>query len=255
MRTDFLCLFFFDEFDCQRGSEKLGWLKSFLNPMEEGICGNVIETPSDEATKTFPEKCLAYVLSTKKQNITISDAFPTISYKSTEVIFLFGGGTSSTYLDFTREDSSIQPNEKAEFAMVKGPDFVSRLRGHINVLGSDPIDDGDETFVIRRALVLRSFLLARCPKTENGSITSNDLKKIFSPCVIQAMLQIIRYKHGVRSMRSVIDMWTQLSPFEGGGIAKRGPATLPSLEQLNMHLDGKEFLALIEKARKDPAYH
>ena len=48
-----------------------------------------------------------------------------------------------------------------EFRLLKGPDFVSRLHGHLDVLGPNPRTDTDcvdVTRPIRRALVLRALL-------------------------------------------------------------------------------------------------
>ena len=40
----------------------------------------------------------------------------------------------------------------------KGPDFVSRLSGHIDIIGPNPTDEYDQAYVIRRALILRQIL-------------------------------------------------------------------------------------------------
>jgi hypothetical protein len=48
-------------------------------------------------------------------------------------ILVFAGGTASTFAEFT------QPKNEEDFKKVKGPDFVSRLRGFINVLGPNKV--------------------------------------------------------------------------------------------------------------------
>ncbi len=57
-------------------------------------------------------------------------------------IFVFAGGTCSTIEEF--ESSS-----REMFKDAKGPDFLSRLRGYINILGANPpLDDSKETYSI-----------------------------------------------------------------------------------------------------------
>jgi hypothetical protein len=48
-------------------------------------------------------------------------------------IFVFAGGTSTTMAAFDQGPTNA-------FKDVKGPDFISRLKGFINVLGSNPVD-------------------------------------------------------------------------------------------------------------------
>ncbi len=184
---------FFDEFDCDLNSNKLGWLKYFLPYMEDW----------------------------KSQ------------LKGGNPIFVFAGGTSYTYRDFTREDPSLDKQEQANFAMAKGPDFISRLRGHINILGPNPVsvDEFDQAYVIRRALLLRSIL--------QKSVTNPDkLENYVNPEIVRAMLEVSSYKHGARSMRAIIQMCDKL----GGRDGKYVSAVLPTLPQLNMHVDGKELI-------------
>ena len=50
-------------------------------------------------------------------------------------IFVFAGGTSESFEQFTRPMSSKNAEEQKTFRDLKAPDFVSRLRGTINVLG------------------------------------------------------------------------------------------------------------------------
>ena len=53
-----------------------------------------------------------------------------------------------------------------DFKSAKGPDFVSRLKGYINVLGPNPVKGsyGDPYFIIRRAILLRSSLKRSAPQ-------------------------------------------------------------------------------------------
>ncbi len=73
-------------------------------------------------------------------------------------IFVFAGGTASSMAEFDK-------GEADEFKSAKGPDFVSRLKGYINVLGPNPVKGaGDPYFIIRRAILLRSSLKRSNPQ-------------------------------------------------------------------------------------------
>jgi ATPase family associated with various cellular activities (AAA) len=195
---------FIDEFDCKLGDEKLGWLKYYLPKME--------------------------------------DWKPATSTSCPTPVFVFAGGTSHTYLDFAREDLSIQEKEKADFVAAKGPDFVSRLRGHIDILGPNPVDEFDQAYVVRRAILLRSILLTRIKSKDDGDITNKISSKI-----VTAMLKVSKYKHGSRSMRALVDMFVNL----GGSNGKYVLSSLPTPPQLNMHVDSQEFLASIRDSKAD----
>ena len=71
-----------------------------------------------------------------------------------KAIFVFAGGTSARLADFAG-------NRSDEFRLAKGPDFVSRLKGHVDVVGPDPRGgdaEADPYYRIRRAILLRSML-------------------------------------------------------------------------------------------------
>ena len=112
-----------DEFDCPLNQQKLGWLKYFLAPMQDG---------------TFKDR---------------GDVF-----RVGRAIFLFAGGTAHTFSDFVESQPSDQ-----EFRISKGPDFISRLRGHmdiesINASGSSSVTN---QLKMRRATLLRSLLFSQ----------------------------------------------------------------------------------------------
>jgi len=109
-------LVFFDEFDSPF-EDKLGWLKYFLSPMQDG---------------SFRDNESVHPIG--------------------KSIFVFAGGTNNTFQDFSTDDST------SAFKNAKGPDFLSRLRGYVNILGPNPADPDDTVFVIRRAMLLRSLL-------------------------------------------------------------------------------------------------
>ncbi|NJA05649.1 AAA family ATPase [Methylococcaceae bacterium WWC4] len=152
-------------------------------------------------------------------------------------IFVFAGGTSHNYRDFIHADDLLSEEQKLKFAMAKGPDFVSRLRGHIDILGPNRVDDHDDGYVIRRAILLRGMLLDRFSLEK-----LDDLTDYIDEAVVKAMLRVSTFTHGARSMRAIINM----SDTIGGNKPKLVSSTLPTLPQLNMHVNGKEFIEMIK---------
>jgi hypothetical protein len=150
-------------------------------------------------------------------------------------IFVFAGGTSH------RMDLFGQGLDENEKRAVKLPDFTSRLKGFLNILGPNPIEseENDPYFILRRALILRSIFELSVPqiiKRENG-------KKIIQidDGLINAFLLTSNYRHGIRSMESLVSMSTlsDKNAFER--------SSLPPEEQLNLHVVASEFLALMQK--------
>lgn len=191
-------LVFFDEFDSSFEG-KLGWLKYFLAPMQDGV---------------FRE----------------GDSVHPIG----KAIFVFAGGTSKTFKDFCGQDLADENEYKKffkEFQAAKGPDFVSRLRGYVNILGPNQTEENrDQLFIIRRAMLLRSLLERKVPHliNENGEAQIDN-------GVLRALLKVARYKHESRSMEAILEMsmlnnaktWEQ--------------SHLPSKEQLKLHVDADQF--------------
>jgi hypothetical protein len=150
-------------------------------------------------------------------------------------IFVFAGGTSSSMLEFDKGTDE-------KFKAAKGPDFVSRLKGYINVLGPNPVNSsgGDPYFIIRRAILLRSSLKRRPQLFErrNGKEVL-----IIDPGVLRALLKIETYKHGARSIESLLAM-SQLA-----NKTRFERSCLPSESQIDLHVDGKAFLSLVQQVR------
>ncbi len=197
-------LVFWDEFDTSLGNTELGWLRYFLAPMQDG---------------TFQDGQITYHIG--------------------RAIFVFAGGTKP------RMEAFAHPSKenRSKFVGAKGPDFVSRLRGYVNVMGPNPGDvrypAGDPHYVIRRAVLLRGLLLGKAPSLFLGPDGKGDLD--IDSGVLRAFLKISEYKHGARSMESIIAM----SMLFGKSHFER--SCLPSETQLNLHVDGMEFLALVQQ--------
>jgi hypothetical protein len=159
-----------------------------------------------------------------------------ISHPLGTAIFVFAGGTSEKLEAF---DSHLSDEE---FRKVKGPDFVSRLKGFVNIMGPNPVQNdsgGDPYFVLRRAILLRS-LMSRQAKQIMVKHEGKEMLKI-DPGVLNAFLWIGKYKHGARSMESI----TVMSQLAGKSIFER--SALPSESQLDLHVNGLEFLALVQQ--------
>lgn len=191
-------LVFFDEFDSAIEG-KLGWLKYFLAPMQDGI---------------FRE----------------GDSIHPIG----KAIFVFAGGTSSTLKGFCGENLENEKEQKQfslEFKNAKGPDFLSRLRGYVNILGPNQTNTKwDHLFIIRRAMLLRSLLDRKVPHliNDNGEAQIDN-------GVVRALLKIPTYKHESRSMEAILEM-SMLT-----NAKKWEQSHLPSKEQLKLHVDEEQF--------------
>jgi hypothetical protein len=192
-------LVFFDEFDSYYDQNFLGWLKYFLAPMQDGV---------------FKDGEMVHPIG--------------------KSIFVFAGGTSSTFEKFSRDDGygTVSDEERNKFREAKGIDFISRLRGYVNIMG--PNQNGDDVFyVIRRALLFRSFLEKSAP----GIFDSDKIARI-DPGVLRALITIPTYKHGVRSMMAIIEM----SRLKERRVFEQ--AALPSEKQLDLHVNGNLFVRL-----------
>jgi hypothetical protein len=157
-----------------------------------------------------------------------------ISHPVGRAIFVFAGGTSETMEAFDRGSND------REFKNVKGPDFVSRLKGFVNILGPNRKRGGDDPyFVIRRAILLRSILSRDAPQLLHNEGKTQRL--LIDNGVLRAMLNTDQYKHGVRSMESIVVM----SSLAGRRVFER--SALPAESQLNLHVDSADFLALMQQ--------
>ncbi len=185
-------LVFFDEFDCASTGE-LSWLKFFLAPMQDGV---------------FNDGAFTHVIG--------------------RAIFVFAGGTSTAYAQF--QAKALSGDDKMTVA--KAPDFLSRLRGYIDV---QSIGNPVGVQMIRRALLLRSFLTRKRqhlidPKTGAARVQGS---------VVRALLNVSRYRHGVRSIEAILDM-SRIA-----GYTEFSTSLLPPVEQLDLHVPAAEFQALV----------
>lgn len=211
-----LPLAFFDEFDSKLET-KLGWLKYFLAPMQDG---------------EFRENAIAHFIG--------------------RAIFVFAGGTCNTAQQF----KDMQKDEEA--IENKLPDFLSRIKGYLDVTGPNPIPCWemsdkkpndcwtksrnlvkeencsvtrinksernfilscvlrnkcciDDSYYLRRATLLRSVLEAKLGKRD-GEHIDIDVN------VLNAFLNVSHYIHGARSLEAIIQMSDISSKFTASSI-------------------------------------
>ena len=145
-------------------------------------------------------------------------------------IFVFAGGTSHTMAGFG------QGLSEDEARGAKVPDFASRLKGYVNVLGPNSQQgEEDPHTIIRRAILLRSIMLRNQPDLFQNKKLNIDQG------VLKAFLHISKYKHGVRSIETILTM-SQLA-----SKTRFARSSLPSESQLDLHVNGQEFLALVQQ--------
>ena len=148
-------------------------------------------------------------------------------------IFVFAGGTSESFDDFI-----AYGDERAERA-AKKPDFVSRLRGYVNVTGPNRQGPHDVAAPLRRALMLRSLVSSRAPQMLVSDEASCEPRLQIDDGLLRAFLQIGEYIHGARSMEAIV----QMSSLAGKPRFER--SSLPASQQLAVHVDAAEFMSLV----------
>ena len=204
-------LVFFDEFDTSLGGVPLGWLRYFLAPMQDA---------------EFLDRGTPHPIG--------------------KSIFVFAGGTCSTYAEFaaplkdkpgdnTKEDD-LPPAYK-RFKSAKGPDFLSRLRGTLDVPGLDLNTTFDpfgpvESFPCEAAILLRRAGILAHQLGEKAPRLLDSAKKLrVSPTVLRALLHLPQFEHGNRSLEALLDM-SHLPDAE-----RFTPSLLPSTAQTGLHAD------------------
>lgn len=214
-------LAFWDEFDAPLDGSALGWLKYFLAPIQDG---------------KFQQEEVTHLIG--------------------PAIFVFAGGTSYSYKQFSdqvkggRRADAIRGRGVAMKGVrkvdgvrdAKGDDFLSRLRGYIDVEGVDSPSSSvrpSKEVMVRRALILNSLFTKVGVAESGGRFEVNE-------GVLHAFLAIPRYNHGARSMEAIVrmGMWRRGQPYERW--------MLPSEQQLDLHVPGHDFLQIM-RSHEPPA--
>jgi hypothetical protein len=194
-------LIFFDEFDSNLESQPYGWLKYFLAPMQDG---------------------------------KFKGADSEGSYRVGKAIFVFAGGTAEEFNEFRK--ASVSEDQIVKNSKIK--DFISRLRGHLNIkgIGKSKSDNViSDVLALRRAIALRSILDRKANRIFHESKFARIDERL-----INAFLWVGGYEHGVRSMEAIVEM----SVPEKGHLRV---GSLPAPDQLSMHVNVEEFLNLTKK--------
>ena len=194
-------LVFFDEFDSEFDSTPMGWLRFMLAPMQNG------KFKDGESMHPIGKS-----------------------------IFVFAGGTCESFEEFARGGPEAKPGDPLPkaFKDAKGPDFLSRLRGYVNVLSISPEGEADALFMVRRAVVLRSFI----ERKASHLLDSGERARI-DPGVLRAFIRVPRYEHGARSVEAIMEM-SMLA-----GRKSFEQAALPPIAQLSLHVDADMFARLV----------
>ncbi|MBP0115998.1 hypothetical protein [Bradyrhizobium vignae] len=102
-------------------------------------------------------------------------------------VYIFAGGTAPTMRQFSEFD------RLPEFQRAKGPDFISRLRGFLDLCGPN-----EEPRMLRRAVLFRAEL-SRAIGGNPGSFRPD-------PDLMKSLLRAGRYRHGARSIAALVDL-------------------------------------------------
>jgi hypothetical protein len=168
-------------------------------------------------------------------------------------IFVFAGGTCSCMEEF-EEIAQAKITEK-------GPDFLSRIKGFINVNGPNPVipycdriiidknfendtaqsnlaKNADPEHIIRRAILINSLI-----QMGYRHLFKDDVLQI-DDGVLNAFLLVPKFKHGTRSIETILKT-SQLF-----GKEKFHRSDLPPESQMNLHVDGKQFFEFITQEQK-----
>lgn len=224
-------LVFFDEFDTALDGKPLDWLRYFLSPMQDA---------------EFLDRGTPHPIG--------------------QSIFVFAGGTCGSYAEFSRpltqwktetgtETESETETAKGtesdvakkyqDFRDAKGPDFLSRLRGTLDIPGLDlnpkfdaygPTDafPCEAAIMLRRANILAFQLGQKAPDLQDASKSYQ-----ISDYVVRALIHLPRFEHGNRSFEALLEMSRLI------GQQRFTPSLLPSLGQAGLHANAVQLMQLL----------
>ena len=130
-------------------------------------------------------------------------------------IFVFAGATSYNMEAFGKFNTE---EAKKDFILKKGPDFISRLNGYINILGPNKrqifnpnytteedkwvADPTDLTYPVRRAIFIIGLL----------RLNKDDFPFKMDNGLLNGLIKVDRYKHGSRSLSNLLTDIKQNNP-------------------------------------------
>ncbi len=186
---------------------------------DHGLRGRMPLVFFDEFDSFFDSELgwLKYFLAPMNDGVFSDNQF---THQIGPAVFVFAGGTSPSFQSF-REETEKAPPE------VKAPDFLSRLRGTVDVFGPDPLAD---TRMLSRAMILRRAFLKRA----DGLFDGEKNLRIHESALV-AFLNVSEHRHGARSIEALVEM-SQLQDRE-----HFEPSLLPPPSQMRLHVDPAEF--------------
>jgi len=155
-------------------------------------------------------------------------------------VFVFAGGTRYTMKSFSEDW------ESGRFRRMKGPDFVSRLKGYLDVLGPNPRqlpgggadaawapDPEDTSFPIRRVILMRGMLRL-----------GDDEGLKMDPGLLSALVKIDKYEHGARSLETILSLTKR---DDAGWLMKSG---LPPKEHVDRQMNYDRLIELVREGER-----
>lgn len=142
-------------------------------------------------------------------------------------VFVFVGGTTRTMEEFGER---VQGEKDA-----KGPDFLSRLQGYMNIGGIDHDGILLGGSLVRRALLLNVLLGDYAAGTKRPGLGFD-----VDPVVMDAFLCTEKFHHGARSIESLLAMC------RCQGKSRFDTSCLPPEAQATLHVDLDEWTSLLE---------
>ena len=205
---------FWDEFD----SQDYKWLQYLLAPMQDGAF--------QDGQITHPiGKCVFIFAGGTASAISEFGAVPPEGLSEKELAGLHEAGRARRVAE--------QAERFNEFKLLKGPDFISRLHGFLNVLGPNPRvtpDCPDVTWPVRRAIILRGIL-----GLKDGDELDMDAG------LLDALLGVSVYRHGARSFEKII------RTVVNGSRGRLNRSALPPESLLDRETNAAEFHMLLTR--------
>lgn len=213
------------EFNVSQWESPAQLIQSLHRVRDFAIRGKVPLVFFDEFDSSLPGAKLAWLKSflAPMQDGVFSDG--QFSHQIGRAIFVFAGGTAHKFAEFAMTPGLDRG--------VKAPDFLSRLRGHVNVFGFNPATN---TNLLRRAMVLRVALVKRFP-----ALFGRDKALRIDPAVINAFLHAPEYRHGARSIEATVEMSRLV------GFSRFESSSLPPELQLAEHVDATAFMRMLAR--------
>ncbi|GKZ23104.1 hypothetical protein AbraIFM66951_000010 [Aspergillus brasiliensis] len=211
---------FFRNFDGEFGAEKLGWLKYFLAPMQDGeFFDHGSRHPIGRAIFVF-EQGTPHFNGFPQTQLRYADhpgaKLPDFVSRLRGYVRNGGGYDSlkNVLTWYLKDDKANKPLSIGLFQSCREPPdpllkvkkaFNDALKGYVDILGPSDLGGEDhEYFAIRRAMLLRS-MLERIFKFDKGKEIDMD------PHVLNALLFTPSVLHGARSLESILAM-SNISP-------------------------------------------